>query len=132
MGSIISSHNKHILNSNNTEDGCNCNNRDECPLENECLAPRIVYRADITNNKTEEHKYYYGISDTPFKELFDGARLRRSLEVWQISSDLRNKRNGGSHEVDEIDNTFVYIYVHLFFIYLFVCFFFSLFVCLFI
>ena len=132
MGSIISSHNKHILNSNNTEDGCNCNNKDECPLENECLTPRIVYRADVTNNKTEEHKYYYGISDTPFKELSDGARLRRSLEVWQISSDLRNKRNGGSHEVDEIDNTFVYIYVHLLFIYLFVCFFFSLFVCLFI
>ena len=37
MGSIISSHNKHILNSNNTEYGCNCNNRDECPLENECV-----------------------------------------------------------------------------------------------
>ena len=33
MGSIISSYNKHILNSNSTEDGCNSNNRDECPLE---------------------------------------------------------------------------------------------------
>ena len=43
MGSIISSHNKHILNSNNTEYVCNCNNRDECSLENECLTPRIVY-----------------------------------------------------------------------------------------
>ena len=37
MGSIISSHNKHILSSNNTEYGCDCNNRDECPLENECV-----------------------------------------------------------------------------------------------
>ena len=49
MGSIISSHNKHILNSYNTEYGCNCNNRDECPL-----TPRIVYRADVTDNKTDE------------------------------------------------------------------------------
>ena len=68
VGSIISSHNKHILNSNNTEYECNCNNRNEYPLENECLTPRIVFRADVTNNKTDEHKYYYGISDTPFKE----------------------------------------------------------------
>ena len=58
MGSIISSHNKHILNSNNTEYERNCNNRNECPLENECLTPRILYRADVTNNKIDEHKYY--------------------------------------------------------------------------
>ena len=38
MGSIISSDNKHILNSNNTEYGFN---RHECPLENECLGPRM-------------------------------------------------------------------------------------------
>ena len=54
MGSIISSHNKHILNSNNNEYGCNCNNRDECPLENKCLTPRILYRADVNNNKTDQ------------------------------------------------------------------------------
>ena len=40
MGSIISSHNKHILNLNSTEYGCNCNNREECLLENKCLTPR--------------------------------------------------------------------------------------------
>ena len=74
MRSIISLHNKHILNANNTEYGCNCNNRDECPLENECLTPRIVYRADVANNKTDQHKYYYGISDTPFKELYENHK----------------------------------------------------------
>ena len=59
MGSIISSHNKHILNSSSTEYGCNCNDRHKCPLENKCLTPRIVYRADVTNNKTDEHKCYW-------------------------------------------------------------------------
>ena len=67
-------HNKHILNSNNTEYGCNCNNRDECPLENECLTPRTSHRADVTNNKTDEHKYYYGISDTPFRERYENHK----------------------------------------------------------
>ena len=58
MGSIISSHNKHILNSSNTEYGGHCNNTDKCSLEKECLTPRTAYRADVTNKKTDEHKYY--------------------------------------------------------------------------
>ena len=53
MRSTIPSPNKHILNSNNSEYGSNCNKKDECPLVNECLTPRIVYRADVTINKTE-------------------------------------------------------------------------------
>ena len=67
MGSIISSHKNQILNSNSSEYECNCNNRDECPLENKSLTPRIAYRDGVTNNKTDEYKYYYGISDTLFK-----------------------------------------------------------------
>ena len=85
---IISSHNKHILNSNNTEYGCNCNNRDECPLEDECLTPRIVYRADVTNNKTDEHKYYYGISDTPFKERYENHKTSFRHRSHLTASDL--------------------------------------------
>ena len=63
------------MDSNNTEYGCNCNKRNECPLENECLTLRIVYRADATNNKTDEHKYYYDISDTPFKERYESHKM---------------------------------------------------------
>ena len=45
---------------------------------------------------------------------------RKYREVWQISGDVKNKRDGGNHEVDESDdNTFMYIYVHFLFIYLF-------------
>ena len=68
MGSIISLLKKHILNSNSTDYGWNCNNRDESPLENKCLTPIIVYRADVAKNKTAGHKYYYGMSGTSFRE----------------------------------------------------------------
>ena len=88
MGSIISSHNKHILNSNNTEYECNCNNRDECPLKNECLTPRIVYRADVTSNKTDEQKYYYGNSDTPFKERYENHKTSFRHRSHLTASDL--------------------------------------------
>ena len=85
---MISSHNKHILNSNNTEYGCNCNNRNECPLENECLTPRIVYRADGTNSTTDEHKYYYGILDTPFKERYENHKTHFRQRSHLTASDL--------------------------------------------
>ena len=88
MGSIISFHNKHILNSNSTEYGCNCNNREECPLENKCLTPRIVYRADVTNNKTDEPKYYYGISDTPFKDRYENHEMSFRHRSHLTASDL--------------------------------------------
>ena len=88
MGSLTPSHNKHILNSNSTECGCNCNNRRECPLENKCLTPRIVYRADVTNNKTDEHKYYYGISDTPFKDRYEKQKTSDRHRSHLAASDL--------------------------------------------
>ena len=88
MGSIVSSHNKHILNSNNTEYGCNCKNRDECPLEDKCQTTRILCTADVTNNKTDEHKYYYGISDTPFKERYENPKTSFRHRSHLTASDL--------------------------------------------
>ena len=77
IGSIVSSHNKKILYSDNNEYGCNCNKKNKCPLDNKCLTPRIVYRADVTNNQTQEQKFYYGIFDTPFKERYENDKKSR-------------------------------------------------------
>ena len=38
------------------------------------MTPRIVCRADVTNNKTDEYKYYYGISNTLFKERYENHK----------------------------------------------------------
>ena len=49
--------------------------------------------------------------------IFDGARLWPG--AWQISRNVKNKRNGGYHEADENDdNTFIYIYIY---IYIYIC-----------
>ena len=37
-----------------------------------------VYRVDVTNGKTDEHKYYNGISDTSFKENYKTSFRHRS------------------------------------------------------
>ena len=76
------------MNSNFTECGCNCNNRDKCPLESKCLTRRIMCRADVTNNKTDEHKYYYGISDTPFKDRYENHKTSFRHRSHLTASDL--------------------------------------------
>ena len=55
IGSMISSHNKNILHPKQTSFGCNCRDKENCPLNGECLTPNIIYCADITTN---EHKFY--------------------------------------------------------------------------
>ena len=56
-----------MLNPPKTSFCCNCPNRSMCPLQNKCLTPNIVYKADITNNVDHERKVYLGLSETPFK-----------------------------------------------------------------
>ena len=48
VASIISTHNKKVLNNNNNNNrvitpGCNCRNRNECPLRGNCLDKNVVY-----------------------------------------------------------------------------------------
>ena len=51
--------------------------------------------------------------------IFDGARLWQGLDFWQISGKVNNKRNSGTHEVDENDGN-IFIYICCLFIYLFI------------
>ena len=42
ISSILSSHNKNILNPKQISFGCNCRNKDNCPFDGECLTPNII------------------------------------------------------------------------------------------
>ena len=53
-----------------------------------CLTPRIVYRADVTNNQTQEQKFYYGISDTPFKEWYENHKKSFRHKEYSTETDL--------------------------------------------
>ena len=68
IAAIISSHNKQVLKPKIESYGCNCRDRDSCPMENQCLTQQIVYRADVSNNKDNETKFYYGLTETSFKK----------------------------------------------------------------
>ena len=67
MGSIITSHNKQVLKPRNENCGYNCMKKN-CPLDNKCLTPNIIYEAQIT--KKTKHKKYLDAAETLFKERY--------------------------------------------------------------
>ena len=59
ISSIILGHNKNLLNPNVTQYGCNCRIGEDCPLQNQCLTPNIIYRADVHCEANKDHKFYF-------------------------------------------------------------------------
>ena len=70
ISSIMVSHNKSILRPKATEYGCNCRNKESCPLQDQCLTPRAIYEATVVNNCDDEKRVYFGASYTTFKERY--------------------------------------------------------------
>ena len=97
ISSIISSHNLNVINPYTTQTyGCNCRTKGSCPLQKQCLTPKIVYRADIKNDTNIETKFCFGLTETPFKERF-GNHARdfkhktysKSTEISKYIRDLK-------------------------------------------
>ena len=62
MKSIIQSHNKKITTNTQTnpatpESTCNCQQRQNCPLDGHCISGPIVYKATIKDRQENEHTY---------------------------------------------------------------------------
>ena len=68
IASIILAHNRNILNPIVQSHGCNCRVKSSCPLNGECLTPKIIYRVDVSNDKNSKKKFYFRLADTPFKK----------------------------------------------------------------
>ena len=62
IGFIISAHNRNILNSIIQSYGCNCRAKSICPLNGECLTPKVIYRADVSNDKKQRQKVLLRLS----------------------------------------------------------------------
>ena len=100
ISSIIASHNKSVLRPKAKEYGCNCRNKESCPLQIQCLTPTVIFEATVVNNSRDEKRVYFAASDTSFKERyrnhirdFNHERYSKctelSMYIWQLK---RNKK----------------------------------------
>ena len=89
MSSILSSHNLNVINPYKTQtNGCNCRTKESCPLQNQCLTPKIIYRSDNENDTDSEIKFYFGLTETPFKERFGNHTRDFKHKTYSKSTEL--------------------------------------------
>ena len=74
--SIISRHNKNLLRptdkSSSNEDTCNCRVKNSCPLQGNCLASAVVYKASLDTKNGQ--KVYFGSCATTFKTQYNNHK----------------------------------------------------------
>ena len=102
MKSIIAKNNSKVLNSldgqGNTEYGCNCRKKTDCPLPGKCKTPALIYQATVETDSNKET--YVGLSAPPFKERFYGHKgsfthekrkkeTSLSIYIWELK--LKNE-----------------------------------------
>ena len=88
IGFIISVHNRNILNLIVKSYGCNCKVKSSCLLTGDCLTPKIIYRADVSNDANNNKKFYFGLADTSFKESYTNPTMEFKHEKYENSTKL--------------------------------------------
>ena len=73
ISSIIASHSKSILRPKATY-SCNCRNKESCPLQNQCLTPKVIYEAAVVNDIDDKKRVYFGASDTTLLQYCNHTR----------------------------------------------------------
>ena len=94
---IIKKHNNKIIRNSTAPKteatrNCSCHNKNNCPLQNQCLTRNVVYKATVSiDKKPENDKHYIGISHTTFK-----ARLYNHHTSFS-KSDYKNDTSLATH-----------------------------------
>ena len=107
---VIDNHNKRILHSSlspytkdnkddtETNKTCNCRQKNNCPLDGNCLQSSVVYQATVTRKDNNTSETYIGLTETNFKTRhrnhtasFRHAKHKNSTElskhIWTLKND---------------------------------------------
>ena len=89
MASIMSSHNLNVLNTFKTQTyGCHRRIKESCPLQNQCLSTKTIYQADVENDTNSESKFYFGLTETPFKDRLGNHTRDFKHKTYSKSTEL--------------------------------------------
>ena len=65
---------------------CNCRKKEECPMEGNCLASCLVYKAEVKTS--DDKKVYYGSCSGSFKERFSNHKTSFSNKNYKEATKL--------------------------------------------
>ena len=96
MKSLINTHNTKLLNKTveqtqtlaNSKKTCNCRIKQECPLQGNCLARTVVYKATITTQTTT--KTYVGSTEATFKKRYYAHKADMNKQANRNNTTLAN------------------------------------------
>ena len=57
-------------------------------MQNKCLTSKIVYRAKVENDINDDKEFYFGVSETSFKERFRNYKKKFSYVKYRNSTEL--------------------------------------------
>ena len=90
MASIVHKHNSKVLNDQEVQSDKQCScpkaDKDKCPLDGKCLTSCIVYKATV--DVEGQNKYYYGLTELPFKTRYGNHLFSFRHREHSTQSDL--------------------------------------------
>ena len=88
--SVINMHNKEVITGKKTQAvKCNCINKPDCPLSNQCQITNIIYKAKITSNlRNYQEKIYYGTSEGTLKQRYGNHKKSFNHEKHRTDTEL--------------------------------------------
>ena len=117
MARIIKSHNTKILNPLPTSQvtrTCNCRKPENCPLNGNCLAEAVIYKATVTA-PNKQPMQYIGSTEPPFKRRYDRhnysfrhATHRKETELSKYIWRLRDEGTEGEVKWEIIQKAIPY------------------------
>ena len=107
VATIIKSHNRNVLSSKpKPTPACNCRQKDQCPLQGNCLMESVIYRAKVTTSKEDAGMNYLGLTENSFKDrlykhknTFKDERKRKNTELSKFIWNLKEK-NIANYEIE--------------------------------
>ena len=114
MGTIIKRHNARVCGPGHESDyqfsHSNCRDPDHCPLNEECLASIIVYKAIVNTSSTTAPKICIGSTETPFKRQLANHLTSVKTEKYENRTELSKyiwklKSEGETFRIDCMEYT---------------------------
>ena len=88
ISSIISSHNRKILNpdtaDDTTDETCDCRAKAECPLSGSCLDKHLIYQCTVKSSPDDEGVNYIGLTENILKRDGTCINIPSGMRVKQI------------------------------------------------